>query len=61
MVTDATGPAEDVVTTTLAGLDPEVAGMRSIVFVGTGDTVDAAGRLVTRRHHPRSARQAVTR
>jgi len=41
------------VCTTLAGLDPAVAGMRSIVLVGTADTVAARGRLVTRRHHPR--------
>ena len=43
VVTDATGPGQDVVTTTLADLDPTVAGMRSIVLVGTADTV-AAGR-----------------
>jgi cobalt-precorrin 5A hydrolase/precorrin-3B C17-methyltransferase len=53
VVTDATGPGQDVVRTTLAGLDPTVAGMRSIVFVGTADTVAAGDRLVTRRHHPR--------
>jgi hypothetical protein len=27
--------------------------MRSIVLVGTADTVVTAGRVVTRRHHPR--------
>ena len=53
VVTDATGPGQDVVRTTLAGLDPTVAGMRSIVLVGTADTVAAGDRLVTRRHHPR--------
>ena len=61
VVTDATGPDRGRSSrTTLADLDPTVVGMRSIVLVGTADTVDAAGRLVTRRHHPRSARQAVT-
>jgi precorrin-3B C17-methyltransferase len=53
VVTDATGPAQSVVTTTLADLDPTVAGMRSIVLVGTADTAAAGERLVTRRHHPR--------
>jgi cobalt-precorrin 5A hydrolase/precorrin-3B C17-methyltransferase len=53
VVTDATGPGQDVVRTTLAGLDPTVAGMRSIVLVGTADTVAAGDRLVTHRHHPR--------
>jgi precorrin-3B C17-methyltransferase len=53
VVTDATGPGQDVVRTTLAGLDPTVAGMRSIVLVGTADTVAAGDRLVTRRHHLR--------
>ncbi len=53
VVTDASGPAESVVTTTLADLDPTVAGMRSIVLVGTADTAIAGQRLVTRRHHPR--------
>jgi precorrin-3B C17-methyltransferase len=53
VVTDATGPGQDVVRTTLAGLDPMVAGMRSIVLVGTADTVVAGDRLVTRRNHPR--------
>ena len=53
VVSDATGPGESVVRTTLADLDPSVAGMRSIVLVGTADTVAAGGRLVTRRHHPR--------
>ena len=57
VVTDATGPGQDVVRTTLAGLDPTVAGMRSIVLVGTADTVAAGDRLVTCRHH---LRQEVT-
>ena len=55
VVTDATGPAEAVVVTDLAGLDPAVAGMRSLVLVGTADTVVVGARMVTRRHHPRPA------
>ena len=35
VVTDATGPGQAVVRTTLGDLDPTVAGMRSIVLVGT--------------------------
>jgi precorrin-3B C17-methyltransferase/precorrin-6y C5,15-methyltransferase (decarboxylating) CbiE subunit/precorrin-6Y C5,15-methyltransferase (decarboxylating) CbiT subunit len=53
VVTDAAGPGEAVTVTTLGDLDPEVASMRSIVLVGTADTVVTAGRVVTRRHHPR--------
>jgi len=53
VVTDATGPAESVVVTTLAGLDPTVAGMRSLVLVGAPGTAVLGGRVVTRRHHPR--------
>ncbi|HET6773882.1 MAG TPA: precorrin-6y C5,15-methyltransferase (decarboxylating) subunit CbiE, partial [Acidimicrobiales bacterium] len=53
VVTDAAGPGEVVAITTLGELDPEVASMRSIVLVGTADTVVSAGRVVTRRHHPR--------
>jgi cobalt-precorrin 5A hydrolase/precorrin-3B C17-methyltransferase len=53
VVTDATGPDEVVTVTTLGELDPAVASMRSIVLVGTADTVVTGGRLVTRRHHPR--------
>jgi precorrin-3B C17-methyltransferase/precorrin-6y C5,15-methyltransferase (decarboxylating) CbiE subunit/precorrin-6Y C5,15-methyltransferase (decarboxylating) CbiT subunit len=58
VVTDATGPGQHVVRTTLAALDPAVAGMRSIVLVGTADTVAAGERLVMRRHHPRQAATA---
>ena len=54
VVTAATTADEEVVRTTVAALDPQVVGMRSIVLVGTADTVDAGGRLVTRRHHPRA-------
>jgi precorrin-3B methylase len=41
-----------VVVTTLAGVDPTAAGMRTIVLVGTADTTVLGGRVVTRRHHP---------
>ena len=53
VVTAATEPDEQVERTTLGALDPTAAGMRSLVLVGTADTVDTAGRLLTRRHHPR--------
>jgi cobalt-precorrin 5A hydrolase / cobalt-factor III methyltransferase / precorrin-3B C17-methyltransferase len=52
LVSDATGPRQDVVVTTLAGLDPTAVGMRTIVLVGTADTAVLGGRVVTRRHHP---------
>jgi precorrin-3B C17-methyltransferase/precorrin-6y C5,15-methyltransferase (decarboxylating) CbiE subunit/precorrin-6Y C5,15-methyltransferase (decarboxylating) CbiT subunit len=53
VVTDATGPAQEVTVTTLGDLDPTMAGMRSLVLVGTADTAVLGGRVVTRRHHPR--------
>jgi precorrin-2 C20-methyltransferase/precorrin-3B C17-methyltransferase len=53
VVTDATGPDEQVTVTTLGDLDPTAAGMRSLVLVGTADTAVLGGRVVTRRHHPR--------
>ena len=53
LVSDATGPHQDVMITTLADLDPAAAGMRTIVLVGTADTAVLGGRVVTRRHHPR--------
>jgi precorrin-6Y C5,15-methyltransferase (decarboxylating) len=56
VVTDATGPDETVTITDLAGLDPTIAGMRSLVLVGTTDTAVLGNRLVTPRHHPRPAR-----
>ncbi len=56
VVTAASEAEERVDLTTLGGLDPTVAGMRSLVLVGTADTVVAGGRLVTRRHHPRPER-----
>lgn len=53
VVSDVCGPAESVAIATLDTVDPTVAGMRSIVLVGTAETELADGRLVTRRHHPR--------
>jgi precorrin-3B C17-methyltransferase len=53
VVTDATGPEQTVAVTTLGSLDPTAASMRSIVLVGTADTVVTDGRVITRRHHPR--------
>ncbi len=53
VVSDATRPAEVVVTSTLATVDPTVAGMASIVLVGNAETDVIDGRLVTRRNHPR--------
>ncbi|MCU1500455.1 MAG: Precorrin methylase [Acidimicrobiales bacterium] len=53
VVTAAGDAGESVVTGTLATIDPGVAGMRSVVLVGTADTViDPVGRVVTSRHHP---------
>lgn len=54
LVSDATGPDETTVVTTLGDLDPAGASMRTIVLVGTAETVVAGGRMVTRRHHPRT-------
>ena len=55
VATDVGGPAERLVTTTLGGLDPTEATMRSIVLVGSTETTVTAGRVVTARHHPRPA------
>lgn len=54
VVTAASEPSQGVLKTTLGALDPATVGMRSIVLVGTTETFDAAGRLITRRYHPRS-------
>ncbi len=55
IVTGAGDRGEQVQTATLATVDPSVAGMRSVVLVGTADTtVDEVGRMVTARHHPPS-------
>jgi len=53
VVTAAADTGERSELTTLGDLDPTVASMRSLVLVGTADTVVAGDRLVTRRHHPR--------
>lgn len=53
VVTAATEDEERVDRTTLGGLDPSSIGMRSIVLVGTAETLVLGDRLVTRRHHPR--------
>ena len=55
VATDVGGPAERLATTTLRGLDPNEATMRSIVLVGSTETTVTAGRVVTARHHPRPA------
>ncbi|CAN5910945.1 hypothetical protein BH23ACT2_BH23ACT2_26970 [soil metagenome] len=58
VVTDATGPRQELHVTTLADLDPAAVGMRSIVLVGTSATEVLGGRVVTRRHHPRTTEAA---
>lgn len=52
VVRDAERPGQQVVLTTLAGLDPEAADMRSIVLVGSSATRVVAGRMVTPRGYP---------
>ena len=55
VVTAAGDESQRVDTATLGTIDPAVAGMRSVVLVGTADTtVDPAGHVVTSRHHPPS-------
>ena len=49
MVTAARRPREDVVLTTLAELDPALAGMTTTVIVGSSRTTILAGRMVTPR------------
>jgi cobalt-precorrin 5A hydrolase/precorrin-3B C17-methyltransferase len=49
VVRDASRPGEDVRITTLAGLDPATADMRSVVIVGSPATRMVAGRMVTPR------------
>ena len=55
IVTAATGADERLDCSTLGAMDPRAAGMRSLVLVGTTDTIEVGGRLVTRRHHPAPA------
>jgi precorrin-3B C17-methyltransferase len=49
VVTDASRPDEQVVVTTLDGLDCDVVGMLSIVVVGTSSSFERNGRIVTPR------------
>jgi len=49
IVTDATRPDQDVVHTTLAHLDTNVVGMRSIVVIGSSTTMIVDGHMVTPR------------
>ena len=49
VVRDAFRPGQQVLVTTLAGVDPAVAGMRSVVIVGSASTQIIAGRMVTPR------------
>jgi cobalt-precorrin 5A hydrolase/precorrin-3B C17-methyltransferase len=49
VVTDASGPAEQVHITTIAELDPSRAGMTSCVLVGASSTRVVDGRMVTPR------------
>ena len=58
VVTAAGTPDERVDRATLGTLDPATAGMRSLVLIGTTETADLGGHLVTRRHHPRPAVEA---
>jgi cobalt-precorrin 5A hydrolase/precorrin-3B C17-methyltransferase len=49
VVRDAERPGQQVVLTTLAGLDPATVDMRSIVLIGSSSTRVVAGRMVTPR------------
>jgi cobalt-precorrin 5A hydrolase/precorrin-3B C17-methyltransferase len=49
VVHDAFRPGQQVLVTTLAGVDPAVADMRSVVIVGSASTRVIAGRMVTPR------------
>ena len=49
VVHDAFRPGQQVLVTTLAGVDPAVADMRSVVIVGSASTRIIAGRMVTPR------------
>jgi cobalt-precorrin 5A hydrolase / cobalt-factor III methyltransferase / precorrin-3B C17-methyltransferase len=49
VVHDAFRPGQQVLVTTLAGADPAVADMRSVVIVGSSSTRVIAGRMVTPR------------
>lgn len=58
VVTAAGDGEERVDRSTLGTLDPAAAGMRSLVLIGTAETVDLGSHLVTRRHHPRAPVEA---
>ena len=49
VVRDAFRPGQRVLVTTLAGVDPALADMRSVVIVGSASTQTIAGRMVTPR------------
>jgi len=49
VVTDAARPSQQVVLTTLAGLDVEMVGMTTCVIVGSSTTTVVGGRMVTPR------------
>lgn len=49
IVTDATRPDQNIVHTTLADLDPDSVGMRSIVVIGSSTTTIIDGHMVTPR------------
>jgi cobalt-precorrin 5A hydrolase/precorrin-3B C17-methyltransferase len=49
IVTDATRPDQNVVLTTLAELDPDSVGMRSIVVIGSSTTIIVDGHMITPR------------
>jgi cobalt-precorrin 5A hydrolase/precorrin-3B C17-methyltransferase len=49
VVHDAFRPGQRVLVTTLAGVDPAIADMRSVVIVGSASTQIIAGRMVTPR------------
>ena len=49
LVRDASRPAERVVLTTLADVRPEDVDMLTVVVVGSSQTVEVAGRMVTPR------------
>jgi cobalt-precorrin 5A hydrolase/precorrin-3B C17-methyltransferase len=49
VVTDAARPDEQVVVTSLGGLDCDIVGMLSIVVVGGSSSFETNGRIVTRR------------
>jgi len=49
LVKRAYRPGQEVIVTTLAGLDPEAVDMQSIVLVGNSSTRLAGGRMLTPR------------